>query len=258
VCPLNYTANNATGVCEDNTDPVEPVPSPQIDLQTSSSDDVVASTAYPVSYLVAAFFFVLLLTGLSKLTRPDSHLTYPAFMSLVSAVEFASRLASLIVLWEYAGIEVAVFVAISAGVLLGGVVLSLMFQVLYFEPVCESSSSLEILISQYKHPFAFLKRFSVLFGIHFHRIFYSGLFGLEVFNNPKTIGSVSAFRLPLEKLCLLHVVAINVPALLQQTAVVALYPTVTDPFQVGLFGLVLNLGLSGLFLADWRRSEWRA
>lgn len=254
-CPSNYTANNSTATCDEIK--VDPPTTNVVVKDDNSSSSLKQSTNIPVAILVALFFFSLLLVGFSKLTRPDSHQTYPAFMALVSAVEFAGRFAFLVVLWQYEGPEVALQVAVAAGVLLGGIVLSLMFQVLYFEPVCESSSNLEALIGENKHPFALLKRLSVLFGIHFHRIYYSGLFGLDILNNPKTIAAASAFRMPLEKLCILHVIAINAPSLLLQAAAVGVYPPVTDPFQVGLFGLILNIGLSAIYIADWRKSEWK-
>lgn len=136
--------------------------------------------------------------------------------------------------------------------------LSLMFLTLHFDPLAESSATLDDISKAHKFSYLLVKIGTEIFGIHFIRILYSGLFGLSISTLPKAVGNVNAFRFPLEKLCMMNFSLINLPRFIEYIGIVAFYSVETNSWQIAMFGMVLNCFLSGFFLKDYYRSPWRS
>lgn len=243
ICPVTLEPDDTTNSCV--------VPAPEEESEESSVK------GFPVYILIAeAGFFVLVLT-LSVMLKGANTQKIANFLALMGVVEFSERIMMMFFLPYEDGPFAAILFAITGGFTLGCSVNAMMFLKLYFDPLIESSMTLDMFVSQYKNPFYTVYYLSMLFSINFLRILYGGLFGIALLTVPKTLGTVKAFRLPLEKISFLKVIIVNLPHLAQQIAVLALWPVDTDTFQIAVFGLALNVTITGVYLFDWQRSIWR-
>jgi hypothetical protein len=212
---------------------------------------------YPVYILVAETGFLLLVLALSVMLKKENTQKIANFLALMGIVEFSERIMMMVFLPYEDGPFAAILFAITGGFTLGCSVNAMMFLKLYFDPLIESSMTLDVFVSQYRNPFYTVYYLSMLFSINFLRILYGGLLGIALLTVPKTLGNVRAFRVPLEKISFLKVIIINLPHLAQQIAVLALWPVDTDTFRIAIFGLALNVTITGVYLYDWQRSIWR-
>lgn len=194
---------------------------------------------------------------ISKCRDAEIYSNKASLLFMLSIIEFTERLMLLVFLWVEKGPQSAIFVGITASFIIGSSVLSLMFLTLHLDPLVESSAALDEFAHTYKWSYRFTRLCSLIFGIHYIRILYSGVYGLAVSTNVKTLGNVNAFRFPLERLCLYNLMFINFPQLFQQIAVLGLYSYFTNSWQISLFGLVLNIFTSTYFFIDWYRGPWR-
>mmetsp|Transcript_23581 Transcript_23581/g.3901 ORF Transcript_23581/g.3901 Transcript_23581/m.3901 type:complete len:123 (+) Transcript_23581:5940-6308(+) len=97
------------------------------------------------------------------------------------------------------------------GFLMGSVFLSMMFNILYMEPLVETSETLNRFVENYKKSFYAISYLSFPFGLHFVRLLYGGLFASPALTIAKVLGKVGAFRIPLERISILKLILFNLP-----------------------------------------------
>ncbi|CAG9310633.1 unnamed protein product [Blepharisma stoltei] len=212
---------------------------------------------YVIYALIFETILIAILIFISKFKNTGYFDATATVLFMSSIIEFTEKLMLLIFLWVEYGPHADIFVAITGSMLVGSLLISMMYQNLHFDSLVESSETLEVFSSKNKWAFRIVRCFSFIFGIHFLRIFYSGFMGFAIATNAKTLGNVNAFRFPLEKLCVLNLALVCIPMLLEQAAIMALFDVETNPWQISLFGVVLNICIEGLFLWDYFRGPWR-
>jgi len=252
-CSSEFTPNNSTRLCD-----LIPLPEPNTTTPAIPTEPSLQHSSY---YPLAVHIGLLVGTGVlclaSKLYRPDMHLTQANALAMLSAVDMCCRLSLLVVLWRFQAAARAYEIGVSAGLLVGSVSLSMMFLVLYLDPVMETSASLDLFVSSHRLSYQVFRLAAHVCGLHFVRLLYGGLFGLELFSNLKTLGTNVGFRQPLEKLSLVQCVGMLGTQILQSVSVLLLYPPSSDPFHLAAFGLPINLAIAALFLLDYFRGPWR-
>jgi hypothetical protein len=197
-------------------------------------------------------------TVASKLSAPQS-LPEANLLAFYSAVDMWHRFGLIVSLWRYGDTAAAPFeIAICAGLLMGSVCLSMMLLVLYMDPVFETSVALDVVVEKHKWGLKLMRALCHICGLHFVRLLYGGLFSLPLFSNFKTLGNASAFRLPLEKLSFVHLLALLIPQILQNITVLLFYQVNSDPFQIAVLGIAVNLAIAGIYLFDYYRGPWRS
>jgi hypothetical protein len=212
---------------------------------------------YPVYILIAETGFLLLLLLLSSIVKHDTTHKLANFLALMGIVEFSERIMLLIFLVIENGPFAEIQFAIVGGFSLAAVINSMIFSKLYFDSLIESSITFNMFIKEHGRSFYLLYYLSLIFSINFIRVIYGGLFGLSVLTIPKSLESVSAFRVPLERLSILKILVINLPHLFQQISLICTWSVATSSFQIAAFGLGLNVLISAVYLFDWRRSVWK-
>lgn len=148
-------------------------------------------------------------------------------------------------------------VPITASLIFGTSSLAVIFLYLHLDHLQAVNASLGYYSTQHKKFFVFLKIMSVVCGVSFFRIIYSGLFGKSVTTEGKSLGICASFRYPLEKLCQMNAVIVAVPLVVLSVVVISVYPVVSDAWQVALFTALLNCCIYGYFLFNYYRSPWR-
>jgi len=254
-CPDNLEPNSETLKCEEATQQSEEEPEEDVEEEETQEAEM---SVFAVYILIVELLLALILLLISKLQRPDTHYGKAIFYFLTSIVEFSSKLLLVVFLWVEGGPGVDILVSVGIALIVGSSMLSLMFNTLHFDPLTESSATLSYFVSNYMCSYQTVKLLSVVFGIHFVRIFYSGFCGCPITTNAKTLGGVSGFRFPLERLSFFNLVVVNLPQLLQQVFIVAFFNVMSNSWQIALFGLTLNSFLSCYFLCDWIRGPWRS
>lgn len=255
-CPDNLEPNSETLKCEEATQQSEEEePAENVEEEETQEAEM---SVFAVYILIFELLLALILLLISKLQRPDTHYGKAIFYFLTSIVEFSCKLLLVVFLWVEGGPGVDILVSVGIALIVGSSMLSLMFNTLHFDPLTESSATLSYFVSNYTCSYQTVKLLSVVFGIHFVRIFYSGFCGCPITSNAKTLGGVSGFRFPLERLSFFNLVVVNLPQLLQQLFIVALFNVMSNSWQIALFGLALNSFLSCYFLCDWIRGPWRS
>lgn len=252
-CPSDFTPNNSTRHCD-----LTPIPTPNITIPAVPIDDSPEqSSYYPLAVHIALLVGAGALCLASKLYRPDLHLTQANALAMLSTLDMIHRLSLLIVLWRFQAAARAYEIGVSAGLLVGSISLSMMFLVLYLDPVMETSASLDLFVSSHRLSYRLFRLAAHICGLHFVRLLYGGLFGLELFSNLKSLGTNVGFRQPLEKLSLVQCIGMLGTQILQSLSVLVLYPPYSDPFQLAAFGVPINLAIAALFLMDYLRGPWR-
>ncbi|CAG9336280.1 unnamed protein product [Blepharisma stoltei] len=248
-CPSNYTANSTTLTCDKDQIIIPPV-----NKSTVTSSGI---SAFAVYALIGETLLALIIIVIAKFASPDMYLQKATILFMFSAIEFTERIFLLIFLWVDKGSEASILVGITASFIAGSSVLSMMFLILHLDPLVESSAALDEFSQKFKWSYRITRFLSLLFGIHFIRILYSGFFGLPVSTHAKTLGNVNAFRFPLERLSLYNLTVINVPQLFQHIAILGLYSYMSDVWQISLFGICLELFVSIFYFWDWFKGPWR-
>ena len=110
---------------------------------------------------------------------------------------------------------------------------------------------------QHKIPYTLIKIIGSICGIHYFRIIYSGLFGLSSTTEGKSLGICTSFRYPLEKLCHINALVVNLPLIIVCLAILGIYHISTNAWQVALFTLILNTVMNTYFLISYYKSYWR-
>ena len=252
-CGAGFVPNNSTRVCD-----FVPIPSNDTDvpIETESETGYETASYIPISIHIAVLVAVALVCVSSKLYRPDLHVTPANVLSLLSAVDMLHRLTLLILLWRFSTSIRPFEIAISAGLLVGSICLSMIYLVLYLDPVMETSNSLDLFISSHRLSYRLFRFMAHISGIHFIRMLYGGLYGVELFSNMKTLGNNANFRQPLEKLSMVQFVGMLCTQIIQNVTILALYPVNTDVFLMAIFGVPVNLTVAGVFLVGYFRSTW--
>ncbi|CAG9331567.1 unnamed protein product [Blepharisma stoltei] len=231
-----------------------------VDLATyyCVSSEVTHEMVYAVYGLIGECFIGISLIFAARLKKPDVYSTKANILSILSIVEATEKISLFVYLWIENGPQAGLFVSVSSAFIGGSIAVSMMFLTLHFDPLVESSATLTDLSKSNKISFFLVRNLTMPFGIHFIRILYSGFFGFSVTTVPKSIGSVNAFRYPLEKLSMINFMIISVPRLIEYVGILALYSIQTNSWQIALFGACLNLYISVYFIVDWWRSPWRS
>lgn len=219
---------------------------------------VFKAEAYIVYPLVGELIASGIIIGLGGVIRSDSYLPIPTAMALVSIVEASAKLALVVSLWTESAAELGILVAFAGSLLFASSSLAVIFLYLHLEDLEITNNSMGYYKAMHKTAYFSIKILSVLCGVHFFRMLYSGLFGFSSTTEGKSLGICSNFRFPLEKLCQLNTFLVNLPLILTSIAVLGIYPITSDAWQVSLFTLLLNSATSACFLCSYHRSPWKS
>lgn len=195
-CSSGKEPNDDTGECEED-------------------ESVLAAEGYPVYALIAETIILVALVFLSYCIKTEDTELLPNLLALLGIVEISERVMLMGFLWfeenEYNGI----LFGTCGGLIMGSVFLSMMFNILYLEPLVETSETLNRFVDNYKKSFYSICYLSFPFGLHFVRLLYGGLFASPALTIAKILGKVGAFRIPLERVSILKLILFNLPSLLQ-------------------------------------------
>lgn len=101
----------------------------------------------------------------------------PNVLALMGIVENSERIMLMVYLWLEGGDAAPILFAICGGFLMGSTVLSMIFVLMYLDPLVESSATLNTFVKTLKKSFYTVYYLSFVFGVHFVRLLYGGLFG---------------------------------------------------------------------------------
>ena len=207
--------------------------------------------------LVSLTILAVVIVILSQLISPDTNKNVPNILGLLSIVSFIERLMLLIFLILEPRDYADIIFGLDGGFLVGNIVISMFFLLLYLDPLMESNAQLDEFTMTFKYAYGTLYYMSMIMGVHIIRLLYGGLFSINVLSNAKTLESISNYRIPLERLAVTQTFLINIPIVLQEVIAMILYEYSTNVFQIAAFGLIFNLGFIAVYGIYYLRSEWR-